>query len=135
MFVSTFFYNTINGMCVYLIRQYRHRQKSSLSESGLLRRHIAPLLHNRLLHFSRIGLGPFYTECSLNIVFFQKILEYSELWSFSVYPRCQCVYTHKAGWKPGLAAELAELRKIQNFKVKNTIFNEHPVGRFIDIGD
>ena len=52
------------------------------------------------------------TGCSLNIVF---ILEYSGLWPFSVFPRCQCLYTHKAGRKP---AELAESRKITQFKGK-----------------
>ena len=42
------------------------------------------------------------TRCSLNIVFFQKILEYSGLWPISVFPRCQCVYTHQAGRTPAL---------------------------------
>ena len=37
------------------------------------------------------------TGCSLNIVFFSEILRYFELWPFSVFPRCQCVYTHQAG--------------------------------------
>ena len=44
----------------------------------------------------------YYTGCSLNIVFFQKILKYSGLWPFSVLPRCQCVYTRQAGRKPAL---------------------------------
>ena len=34
-----------------------------------------------------------YIGCSLNILFFEKILEYSELWSFSIFPWCQCVHT------------------------------------------
>ena len=42
------------------------------------------------------------TGCSLNIVFFLKILEYSGLWSFSVFPWYQCVYTHQAGRTPAL---------------------------------
>ena len=46
------------------------------------------------------------TGCSLNTVFF--------LWPLSVSPRCQCVYT-MAGQTPGLAAELAEFRKITIF--------------------
>ena len=71
------------------------------------------------LHY-RLNLQP-PTGSSLNIVFFPKILKYSELWPFSVLPRCQCVYTHKAGRKPALAAELAEFRKIQNFKEKHNI--------------
>ena len=53
----------------------------------------------------------------IKIVFFSKILKYSGLWPFSVLPRCR-VYTHKAGRRPALAAELAEFRKIQNFKEK-----------------
>ena len=42
------------------------------------------------------------TGCSLNIVFFQKMLEYSGLWPFSTFPLCQCVYTQQAGRKPAL---------------------------------
>ena len=57
-----------------------------------------------------------YTGCSLDIVFFPKILEYSGLLSISVLPWFQ------AGRTP---AELSE--KSQNFKEKNTIFDEHPV--------
>ena len=49
-------------------------------------------------------------------VFSPKILKYSGLWPFSALLRCQCVYTNKTGRKPALAAELAEFRKIQNFK-------------------
>ena len=30
-------------------------------------------------------------------VFFSKIRKYSGLWPFSVFPRRQCVYTHRAG--------------------------------------
>ena len=60
-----------------------------------------------------------YTGCSVNIVFFPNILKHIGLWSFSVFTWCQCVYTHKAGCrKPALAGELAEFRKIQNFKKK-----------------
>ena len=33
---------------------------------------------------------------------FWKILKYSGLLPFSVFPRCQCVYTHQAGRKPAL---------------------------------
>ena len=44
----------------------------------------------------------------------------------SVFPRCQCVYTHQAGG----AAKLAEFRKITTFEGKNTIFNEHPVDAY-----
>ena len=39
------------------------------------------------------------------------------------------MYTHKAGSKPALAAELAEFRKSQHFKEKH-IFNERPVQHF-----
>ena len=42
------------------------------------------------------------TGRSLNIVFFLKTLKYSGLWSFSVFPLCQCVYTHQAGRTPAL---------------------------------
>ena len=43
-----------------------------------------------------------HTGCSLNVVFFPKILRYSRLWPFSVFPRCQCVYTQQADRKPAL---------------------------------
>ena len=42
------------------------------------------------------------TGCSLNIVFFLNILKYFVLWPFSVFPRRQCLYTHKAGRTPAL---------------------------------
>ena len=31
------------------------------------------------------------TGCSLNIVFYSRILKYSGLLPFSVFPRCQCM--------------------------------------------
>ena len=58
------------------------------------------------------------TECSLNIVFFPKILKYSGLWPFSVFPRCHCVYTHQAGRTPTLQQNWQSLEKSQNFKEK-----------------
>ena len=33
---------------------------------------------------------------------FSKIFKYSGVLSFSLIPRCQCVYTHQAGRKPAL---------------------------------
>ena len=72
-----------------------------------------------------------YTECSLNIVFFSNIFKYSGLWPFSVFPRCQCVYTHQAGRTPALLQQnWQSSEKSQNFKEKNTIFNEHPVYKY-----
>ena len=67
------------------------------------------------------------TGCSLNIVFFPKTLRYSGLWPFSIFPRCQCVYTHQTGRKPALQQNWQSSEKSQNFKDKKTIFNEHPV--------
>ena len=64
--------------------------------------------------------------CLLNIVFYPKILKYSGLWPFSVFPRCQCLYTHQAGRKPALQQNWQSSEKSQIFKEKNTIFNEHP---------
>ena len=65
------------------------------------------------------------TRCSLNIVFFSKILKYSELLPFSVLPRCQCVYTHQAGRTPALQQNW---QKNHNILRKKHNFNEHPVG-------
>ena len=42
------------------------------------------------------------TGCSLNIVFFAKVLKYSGLLPLSVLPRCQCVYTHQTGRTPAV---------------------------------
>ena len=63
------------------------------------------------------GLG---TWCSLNIVFFPKILEYSGLWSFSVFPWCQCVYTHRAGRTPALQHNWQSSEKTQY--LMNTLY-------------
>ena len=54
-----------------------------------------------------------YTGCSLNIVLFPKILKYSGLWPFSVFPWCQCAYANQVG--TSAAVELAEFRKITKF--------------------
>ena len=61
----------------------------------------------------------YFTGCSLNIVFFPKIFEYSGLWSFSVLPWCrQCVYTHQAGRTPALQQNWQSSEKSQNYKEK-----------------
>ena len=67
-----------------------------------------------------------HTGCSLNIVFFSDFLKNIPS---SVFPRCQCVYTHQAGRKPALQQNWQSSEKSQNFKEKNTIFNEHPVAK------
>ena len=51
-------------------------------------------------------------------VFFLKILEYSWLWPFTVFPWCQCVYTHQAGRAPALQQNWKSSEKSQNFKGK-----------------
>ena len=62
------------------------------------------------------------TGSSLNIVFFWKILKYSGLLHFSVFPRwCQCVYTHQAGRTPALQQNWQSLEKSPNFKEKHNI--------------
>ena len=59
-----------------------------------------------------------YTGCSLNIVFLPNILGYSELWSFSVFPWCLCVYTHQAGRTPALQQNWQSSEKLQKFQEK-----------------
>ena len=54
----------------------------------------------------------------LNIVFFPKILKYSRLSAFSVFPQCQCEYTHQAGTTPALQQNWQSSEKSQNFKEK-----------------
>ena len=61
------------------------------------------------------------TGCSLNIVFFSKILKYSALLLFSVFSRCQCVYTHQAGRKPALQQNWQNSERSQNVEEKNNI--------------
>ena len=72
---------------------------------------IDPFPHNPSLNYiltsakhllNQLASPSLGTGCSLNIVFFSKILKYSRLWPFSVFPRCQCVYTHQAGKTPAL---------------------------------
>ena len=58
---------------------------------------------------------------------FSKILKYSGLWPFSVFPRCPCVYTRQAGRTAALQQNWKSPEKITTFKGKNTIFYEHPV--------
>ena len=69
---------------------------------------------HRLQNLNEQGL----TGCSLDIVFFPKILEYIGLWSFSVSPRCQCVYTHQAGRTPALQQDWQSSEKSQHFEEK-----------------
>ena len=60
--------------------------------------------------------------------FFSKILNYSGLLPFSVFPRCQCVYSVHS---PALQQNWQSSEKSQNFKEK-TLINEHPVGLFVN---
>ena len=59
------------------------------------------------------------TGWSLNSVFFSKILKYSGLLPFSVFPRSQCVYTLQAGRTPALQQNWQSSEKSQNFKEKH----------------
>ena len=54
--------------------------------------------------------------------------------SFSVFPLCQCVYTRQAGRTPALQPNWQNSEKSQNFKKKNTIFNDHPVSEQLKTG-
>ena len=66
--------------------------------------------------FSSAELG---TGCSLDIVFSSKILKYSGLLPFSVFPRRHCVYTHQAGRTPALQQNWQSSDNSQNFKEKH----------------
>ena len=69
-----------------------------------------------------------HTGCSLNIVFFRRFISkvYSGLWSLSVFPRCQWVYTMAGQTSELQQQNLQSSEKSQHFE-ENTIFNEHPV--------
>ena len=56
--------------------------------------------------FSQIFYRVFIKYC----VFFSKILKHSGLLPFSVFPRCQCVYTHQAGRTPALRQSSEKFR-------------------------
>ena len=49
---------------------------------------------------------------------FSKILIY---FPDSVFPRCQCVYTHQAGRTPALQQNWQSSEKSQNYKEKHNI--------------
>ena len=57
---------------------------------------------------------------------FYKILKYSGLLPFSVFPWRQCVYAHQAGRTPVLQQNWQSSEKYQILR-KSTIINEHPV--------
>ena len=61
----------------------------------------------------------------LNIVFFQKILDYSELWSFSVSLGVSvCTHTMQLEHQRGSRTDRVQ----KNHKIlRKKIFNEHPV--------
>ena len=52
------------------------------------------------------------------LFFFLTILEYSGLLSFSVFPRCQSLYTHQAGRTQALQQEWQSSEKSQDFEEK-----------------
>ena len=60
---------------------------------------------------------------------FRKISINPGLWFFSVFPRCQCVYTHQAGRTPALQQNWQSSEISQHFKEKtqylmNTLYHE-----------
>ena len=61
------------------------------------------------------------TGCSLNIVFFPKILEYSGLWPSSVFFWCQCVYTRQAGRTTALQQNWESSENSKKFKEKHNM--------------
>ena len=71
--------------------------------------------------------------------FFLKFLKFFGLLPFSVFPRCQCVYTHQAGRTPALQQNWQSSEKSQRFKEKtqylmNTMYlmKKEKVDRFCD---
>ena len=52
---------------------------------------------------------------------FSKILKYSGLLPFSVFPRCQCVYTRQVGRTPALQQNWQSSENSQNFKENHNI--------------
>ena len=63
---------------------------------------------------------------------FSKILKYSGLWPFPVFPRCQYVYTHQAGRKPALQADSGRVRKNHILRKKTQyLMNTLYIGTYI----
>ena len=69
------------------------------------------------------------TGCSLNIMFFSKILKYSGVLPFSVFPRCQYMCTHTRHVEHQRCSRTRRFQKNRKILRKNTIFNEQPVDK------
>ena len=91
-----------------------------------LPRHYAPPQPHSTIQYHFCFIIHIIYRVFIKYCVFPKILKYSGLWLFSVFPRCQCVYTHQAGRTPR-CSRTGRVQK--NYKIlrKNTIFNEHPV--------
>ena len=63
-------------------------------------------------------VGIWYRVFIKYCLFFPKILKYSGLWPFPIFPLYQCVYTHQAGRTPALQQNWQSSEKSQNFKEK-----------------
>ena len=72
------------------------------------------------------NLTIYYTECSLNIVFFSNVLKYIPDSGHSRFFLGVSVSGTMAGQTPALQQDWQSSEKSQHFK-ENTIFNEHPV--------
>ena len=82
------------------------------------------VVHSHYL-FAHLKKATQITGCSLNIVFFPKILNYSGL---SLFPPGVRVYTHTRQVKHQLCSGTGRVQT--NHKEKNTTVNEHPVTPF-----
>ena len=77
---------------------------------------------NETLHSTYLSVQDIVIRgVNLILCFFEDFKIYSGLWSFSVSPRCQCVYTHQAGRKQALHQNWQSSEKLQNYKEKHNI--------------
>ena len=84
---------------------------------------VAPMIYT-----SQLANNPWQVQGFIKYrMFFSKILKFSGLWPFSVFPQCQCVYTYQVGRTPALQQDWQSSDKSHNFKEKSTISNENPV--------
>ena len=74
---------------------------------------IIVILNNRYLLFIEIIMIIMIQGVHEILCFFPKIFKYSGLWPFSVFPLCQCVYTHQAGRKRG-CSRIGRVQKNHN---------------------
>ena len=74
-----------------------------------------------------------YSPATISIKYcvFSKILKYSGLWPFSVYPRCLCVYTRLHAWIARCQVEHQRCRRTGRVQKKKTQYSINTLYDFL----